>query len=325
MRRRELITLLSGAAAWPLAARAQQAAMPVIGFLGVSSQDATLSYLRAFRQAVKETGFAEGDNVAIAYRWADNHMDRLPALAADLVRQGVAVIATIGNAAALAAKAATTTIPVVFAVGEDPVRFGLVASLARPGGNLTGINFFVGELAAKRLELLRELVPGATRVATLVNPGNPNAETIVRDTEAAARAMGLAIKIHAAGTVGEIDATFSTFDRERPDVLVIGPDPFFFARRVQLVLLAAHHRIPATYTLRDFVEAGGLTSYGTNITDAYRQVGAYVGRILKGAKSAELPVVQSSKFEMVINLQPARMLGLTIPPTLLASADDVIE
>jgi putative ABC transport system substrate-binding protein len=329
MRRREFITLLGGAAAWPLAARAQQPAMPVIGFLDPRSPHSSLmaDQLRGFRQGLKDTGYVEGENVAIEYRWAENQFDRLPALAAELVRRRVAVIATNGGAAAaFAAKAATTTVPIVFVVGEDPVKLGLVASLARPGGNLTGFNLVVGELTAKRLGLLRELVPEATRVAVLVNPANAaNAETTLRDVEPAARALGLRIQILKASTSLEIEAAFATFVRERPDVLFVGTDAFLTSRRVQLALSAALHRLPAIYGIREIVEVGGLMSYGVNIADAVRQIGVYAGRILKNAKPGDLPVVQSSKFELVINAVAARMLGLTVPATLLARADEVIE
>src|SRR5215472_9208071 len=315
MNRRAFITLLSAASAWPLAARAQQA-MPVIGFLGATSPDADAEFLRAFRQTLIEAGFVEGETVTIEYRWADGQTERLPALAADLAWLRVAV---------LAAKAATPTIPIVFQVGDDPVKTGLVASLARPGGNVTGINFLAGEVAAKRLELLRELVPAAARVGVLVNAANPNAEMVLRDVEAAARAMGLQTQVQKAGTIGEIDSAFATFVRERADALFVGPEPVFRARRVQLALLAAHYRLPATYSLRDYAEAGGLMSYGPSLTVSFRQVGTYAGRILKGAKPSDLPVVQSSKFELVINRQPARMLGLAVPDKLLALADEVIE
>ena len=324
--RRDFITLLGGAlATWPLAARAQQPTMPVIGFLDPRSHHTLADQLRAFRKGLKDTGYVEGENVAIEYRWAEDQYDRLPALAAELVRRRVAVIVTNGgSASAFAAKAATTTIPIVFSVGEDPVRLGLVASLARPGGNLTGINLVISELTTKRLGLLRELVPGAARVAVLVNPANTaNAETTLRDVEPAARAMGLQIQILQASTSREIEAAFATFVRERPDALFVGPD--FVSRRVQLVHLATRHAIPATYLLRDFAEVGGLMSYGVNITDALRQVGVYAGRILKDAKPADLPVIQSSKFELVINAVTARMLGLTVPPSLLSIADEVIE
>jgi putative ABC transport system substrate-binding protein len=327
IKRRDFITLLGGAAvAWPLAARAQQPAMPVIGFLHPTSPDAFTEPLRGFRQGLKESGFVESETVAIEYRWADNQTDRLPALAAELVRRRVAVIATFAPPAALAAKAATTTIPIVFNSGDDPVRLGLVASLARPGGNLTGINFLVGELAAKRLELLRELVPGATRVALLLDPSAGQiTETTLRDVEAAAGAKGLQIQVLNVQTSREINAAIASFGRERPDALFLGPGPFFTSRRVQLALLAALHRVPAIYPLRQFAEAGGLMSYGASVTDAYRQVGVYAGRILKGAKPADLPVVQATKFELVINAETARMLGITIPQALLAVADEVIE
>jgi putative ABC transport system substrate-binding protein len=327
MRRREFITLIGGAAAWPLAARAQQPVMPVIGLLGATSPDAIADLLRAFRQGLKDTGHLEGENVAIEYRWAENQIDRLPALVAELVRRRVAVIATIGGPPpAFAAKAATTTIPIVFLVGEDPARLGLVASLARPGGNLTGVNFFNTELAAKRLELLRELLPPAKRVAVLVNPAEAtNTASVVRDAEGAARAMGLQIEVLNASTSREIDAAFATIVRERPDALFVGPGPFFTARRVQIALLAAIHRLPAIYPGRQYVEAGALMSYGASLADSCREVGAYAGRILKGAKPADLPVVQSSKFELVINHQTARSLGLTVLPKLLAIADEVIE
>jgi len=327
LRRREFITLLGGAAAtWSLAARAQQAAMPVIGFLHPASPDGNADRVRFFRQGLKEAGYDEGENAAVEYRWADNQPERLPALAVDLIRHRVAVIVTFGPAAAFAAKAATTTIPVVFLVPEDPVRLGLVASLARPGANLTGINFFAAEVVAKRLELLRELVPDAARIAVLVDPAVPtSAESTEREAEEAARAMGLQIKMHAVKTGGDIDAVFASFGGERPDAVLAAISAFLVDRRVQLALQAMLHRLPATYALREFAEAGGLMSYGANLRDACRQVGVYAGRILKGTKPADLPVVQSSKFELVINHQTARMLGLTVPDKLLVGADEVIE
>ena len=326
MRRREFILALSGAAvAWPLPARAQQPAMPVIGLLDSRSPDGMTDRLRAFREGLKDSGYVERENVAIEYRWAENQLDRLPELAAELVRRQVAVIAATSTNPAFAAKAATTTTPIVFVVGEDPVRLGLVASLARPGGNLTGINILSGELAAKRLDLLREMVPGAARIAVLVNPANVMTENALRDVAAAARVMGLQIQVLNASTSGEIDAAFATFVRERPDAIFVGLDVFFISRRAQLVNLASRHALPATYHLREFAEAGGLMSYGSNIVDTFRQAGVYAGRILKGAKPADLPVVQSSKFELVIIASTARMLGLTVPDNLLAAADEVIE
>jgi putative ABC transport system substrate-binding protein len=326
MRRREFITLLGGSAAWPFAARAQQGTMPVIGFLHSASPDGNADRVRTFRQGLKETGFVEGENVAIEYRWADSQVERLPALATELVRRGVAVIVVFGPVVAFAAKAATTTIPIVFVVPEDPVRLGLVTNLARPGGNLTGINFFPAEVTGKRLELLRELVPAAVRIAVLVEPTNPTStESTLRDVEGASRAMGLQMQVFKVSTSREIDAVFEGFVRERPDALLAPISAFLMDRRVQLALQAAICRVPATYALREFVEAGGLMSYGASLRDAYRQVGTYAGRILKGAKPADLPVVQATKFELVINAQTARMLGLTVPPTLLARADEVIE
>jgi ABC-type uncharacterized transport system substrate-binding protein len=326
MKRRQFITLLGGAAAWPLAARAQQQAMPVIGFLDSRYPDAMVGRLRAFRQGLKEAGYVEGENVEIAYRWAENQFDRLPKLATDLVRRQVAVIVTAGLPSISAAKAATSTIPITFVLGEDPVRLDLVSSLARPGGNLTGINFLAGELVAKRLELLRELVPGVTRVAVLLNPAEVRrTESTLRDVEAAARTMGLQIQTLNANTSRELDAAFESIGRDRPVALFVSTTTFLSVRMVQLALLAAFHRLPSSHDLREFAEAGGLMSYGANIAEVYRQNGIYTGRILKGAKPADLPVVQSSKFELVINAHTARMLGLTVPDKLLALADEVIE
>jgi putative ABC transport system substrate-binding protein len=326
MQRREFITLLGGAAAaWPLAARAQQPAMPVVGFLAPVPQNEEL--LRGFRQGLKEVGFVEGENVSILYRSAENQIDRLPALADDLARRRVAVIAAIGQASTLVAKAATTTIPIVFNIADDPVSLGLVASLARPGGNLTGINILATELVAKRLQLLRELVPATARVAVLIDPANSTtAEATLRDVESAAHAMGLQIQVLNASNSREINAAFATtFVRERPDALFVSIGTFFTTRRVQLATLAARHMVPMTSGNRQITETGGLMSYGANITEAMRQGGVYVGRILKGEKPADLPVMQSNKFEFVINLQTAKLLGIEVPPGVLAIADEVIE
>ena len=326
MRRREFITLFGGAgAAWSLAAWAQQALMPTIGFLHSQTPDTFAERLREFHRGLKEGGYIEGDNLTIIYRWAENKPDRLPVLAAEIVQRKVAVIAAVSTAPALAAKTATTTIPIVFAVNEDPVKLGLVTSLARPGGNMTGINFFAAELAAKRLDLLRELVPGAARVTVLVNPTSPVADSIVKEIEPAARAIGVQTQVLNASTSREISAAFAGFVRDRPDALFVAADPFFTSRRVQLATLAARHLIPMTSASREIAEAGGLMSYGSNIGDAYRQMGTYVDRILKGTRPADLPVEQSSKFELVINVESARMLGLTVSPMLLSIADEVIE
>jgi putative ABC transport system substrate-binding protein len=326
LRRRQFITLLAGAAAaWPLTTRAQQPAMPVVGVLDARSPGANENSLRAFRQGLKDTGYAEGENVAIEYRWAEDRFDRLPELAADLVRRKVSVIVAPANNPALAAKAATSAIPIVFGVGEDPVKLGLVASLARPGGNATGINLLTGEVVAKRLGLLRELVPAAVRLAVLANPANPITSSMLGALEPAARGLAMQVQTYNAGTIGEIDAAFAAFMREQPHALFVAPDAFFLTRRVQFAALAVRHALPAVYSVRQYVEVGGLMSYGTSLLDMYRQVGVYTGRILKGAKPSDLPVVQSSKFELVINHQTARMLGLTVPPSLLAIADEVIE
>jgi putative ABC transport system substrate-binding protein len=323
--RRKIIGVIGAAAAWPTAAGAQQLAMPVIGFLNPQSPEGFAAPMRGLRQGLKEGGYIEGENLTIEYRWANNQIERLPALAADLVRRRVALIATTGGPlAARAVKAATTTIPTIFNVAGDPVQQGLVASLAQPGGNLTGVTFLASELGAKRLELLHELAPSATRVAALINPAE-TANTELRDAQTGAQSLGLQIQVHSADNTREIEAAFQSMARERPDALYVQSTPLFVARQVQLVHLATLHRLPAAYGLREFVEAGGLLSYGASIADAYRLIGVYAGRILKGAKPADLPVVQASKFELVINASTARMLDLSVPPTLLRLADEVIE
>jgi putative ABC transport system substrate-binding protein len=323
--RREFITLLGGAAAaWPLAARAQQT-VPVIGYLDFGSPEPRAYLVAAFRRGLSEIGYTEGRNVVIEYRWAEDRFDRLPELAADLVRRKVSVIAAPANNPARAAKTATSEIPIVFGVGEDPVKLGLVASLARPGGNATGINLLTGEVVAKRLGLLRELVPAAVRLAVLANPANPITSSMLGALEPAARGLAMQVQTYNAGTIGEIDAAFAAFVSEQPHALFVAPDAFFLTRRVQLAALTVRHALPAVYSVRQFVEVGGLLSYGTSLLDMYRQVGVYTGRILTGVKPEDLPVVQSSKFELVINAQIARILGLAIPPPLLALADEVIE
>ena len=328
IRRREFITLLGGAAAaWPLAARAQQPTVPVIGLISALDPESSVSRMTNFRRGLQELGFVEGQNVMIEYRWAEGRADPYPELVADLIRRKVNVIVTGANTpASRAAKVATSTIPIVFGVAEDPVKLGLVRSLARPGGNATGVNIFIAELAAKRLGLLREMVPQAARVAVLVNPNNKTtAESTVQDVQAAAPELGLQVQLFSAGTIREIDAVFASLARHRLDALFVAPDPFFSSRRMQLALESARHAVPATYSGRHYVEAGGMMSYGTNVVDAWRQLGVYAGRILKGEKPADLPVVQASKFELVLNAQTARTLGLDVPPTLLARADEVIE
>jgi putative ABC transport system substrate-binding protein len=327
MRRRNFISLVGGAAAWPLVTRAQQPAMPVIGFLGSESPDLLANYVRAFQQGLRETGYVEGHNVATEYRWAEGRIDRLPALAAELVRRQVSVIATPGSTpAALAAEAATATIPIVFAIGADPVGLGLVASLARPGGNVTGVVTLNLEIVQKRLELLHELFPAATSFALVVNPTNPAlAEPVSRDAQTAARMLGVTLHVLHASSDPEVDAVFATATQLRTSGLVIGPDPFFNGRFEQLAALTVRHALPTVYQWREFTAAGGLLSYGSSLTDHYRQAGVYTSRILKGQKPADLPVQQVTKVELFINLKTARALGLTVPTALLVRADEVIE
>jgi putative tryptophan/tyrosine transport system substrate-binding protein len=326
MRRRNFIKIFGSAALLPLAAGAQQPVKPVIGYLDSRSLETVVDRLRGLRQGLKEAGYVEGENVTIEYRWAEDRMDRLQLLAADLVSRSVAAIVTAGPPSSFAAKAATTTIPIVFMTGNDPVDLGLSMSLSRPSGNLTGINFLSAQLGAKRLELLRDLLPQASRIGVLVSPADPAlTDTQLKEVTTAARAMGIQIKIYNADTRAEIDAAFEAMGRERPDAVFVATTPFLNGRRVQLAQLSAFYRLPAIYALRDYVEVGGLMSYGSDIIDVYRQAGVYVGRILKGSKVADLPIVQSNKFELVINVQTARMLGLTVPSSLLGRADLVID
>jgi len=322
LRRREFITLLGGAAAWPVAARAQQPSLPVIGVLSANPRE---SLSKGIRQGLGETGYVEGRNMAIEFHWAENQFDRFPLLAGDLVRRPVAVILAEGEAPAKAAKAATTTIPVVFSTGGDPVRAGLVASLNQPGGNLTGVSYFSGALGAKQLEIIRELIPNPGPLALLINPDNPTDQSEQADVQAAAAAIGQPIEVVSAKSNADLEAAFAALAQRRARGVLVAIDPLFFSIRAQLIALAARHALPAIYWDREFVEAGGLISYGASRTEAYRQIGLYVGRILKGESPADLPVMQPTKFEMVINLETAKALGVTVPPTMLTLADEVIE
>ena len=327
MRRRDFIKVVAGSASiWPLAASAQQLAMPVVGFIRDGSADANARYVAAFRKGLNEAGYVEGQNVTVEYHWLEGRYDRLPALMTDLVRRQVAVIATVGTAPTLAAKAATTSIPIVFGVGEDPVHLGLVANLAQPGGNATGVNDFLSEVDAKRLRLLHDMVPKAVRIAVLINPANvPSAEGALKGTREAAAATGLQLQVLNATTIGEIEAAFASFARQRPDALFVAADAFFATRATQFITLTARDRIPAAYSLRDYVTAGGLMSYGADLAEIGHQVGLYTGSILKGAKPADLPVLQSTKFYFALNLQTARAFGIEVPSGLLSIADEVIE
>ena len=326
MKRREFVTLLGGiGATWPLAVRGQQASLPVIGFLESASQGQFSDLIPAFREGLSETGYEDGRNVRIEYRWAESQYDRLPALAADLVRGNATVIFTTALISAQAAKAVTTTVPIIFVCGPDPVKFGLVASLNRPGGNLTGVTLFTSTVVSKRLQLLRELLPTASAFAIFVNPNNARADSDIQEMEAAARSLGQQVIVAKAGTDRDFETAFATLAQRQIQALVIGGDPFFNSKAQQLVGLANHYAIPTIYPLHEFAAVGGLMSYGSIISDAYRQAGIYAGRVLKGAKPADLPVIQPTKFELVINLRTAKALGLEIPPTLLARADEVIE
>jgi len=326
IRRREFITLLGSAAvAWPRAVRAQQPSKPTIGFLNSASPEGYAPYATAFRQGLKEAGYVDGENVTIEYRWAEGRYERLPTQAADLVHRQVAVIAATSTPTIPVAKAATSTIPIVFTTGADPVKLGFVASLNKPGGNVTGVNFFTAELGSKQAELLHELIPAAARVGLLVNPNYPATDAMTKDTTSAASAIGLQIDVIQASDSREIEVAFGALVRNRADALLVGSDSFFVSRRLQIATLAARHAIPTVYPIRDFAEAGGLISYGASQTEAYRQAGIYTGKILKGTQPADLPVMQSTKFELVINLPTARAIGVEIPPMLLARADEVIE
>jgi len=325
MKRRAFMSLLAGAAAWPLAARAQQPAMPVMGYLNSRSRDTDTPFLAAFHRGLNETGYVEGQNVAIEYRWADGQYDRLPVLATDLVRRRVTVMAATSTPAALAAKAATSAIPIVFTTAADPIAVGLVDSLSRPSGNVTGVNSYLSDLGAKRLELLRQLVPNDAVIGMLVNPNYPDAESQAKDVKEAARTLGQQVHVVNADSEGDLNRAFATFIELKADALLVSLDSFFLSRREQLVALAARHKIPVMYFARDFVLAGGLMSYGSDLADSYRQAGVYTGRILKGAKPVDLPVLQPTKFELSINTTTAKSLGLSIPDRLLALADEVIE